>query len=115
MRVGIQVSQDRKLISRSQLKVVIAALANDMRMQLLQTLSGEPLPASRVFAETKMMGSDVRYRETVYKGLETLVSAGLVDKKYDKKKKIIVYSLVGETLSIDLRNMVATIGRAGVI
>jgi len=91
---------------------LVGALANEMRIELLQILSRGPLPAPAVFAELSRNGSDIKYRESVYKGLEVLVDAGLVDKVYDKKNKKILYSLVSERLDIDFTHMQATIGVA---
>ena len=63
---------------------------------------GEPKTVIEVFEELNQKGYTIKYRESVYRGLEKLVDAALVEKYYDKTKKSICYKLLTEKIEINL-------------
>ena len=66
-------------------------------------LAKEPRSVPEVMKELIALGRKVKYRESVYRGLEKLVDAGLLEKYYDKQKGI-AYKLVIRKIHIDLAN-----------
>jgi Fe2+ or Zn2+ uptake regulation protein len=80
---------------------VIAALDSDLRREVLKILSKEPMSVVQVLEELKKRKLGVRYRETVYRALEKLLGAGLVDKSYVKNKGL-CYKLTVSRITLDL-------------
>ncbi|MGD0159664.1 MAG: hypothetical protein ABSB89_05140 [Candidatus Bathyarchaeia archaeon] len=64
-------------------------------------LAKEPKSVAEVTKELAALGRVVKYRESVYRGLEKLVDAGLVDKYYYRQKGI-GYKLVVKRIQINL-------------
>jgi len=82
---------------------VISALRSKTRREILQILAGEPKTVQEVMESLPQKRVKIKYRESVYKALEKLVDAGLVDKYYEKEKGI-CYKLSKTRLEIDLSN-----------
>jgi Fe2+ or Zn2+ uptake regulation protein len=80
---------------------VIAALNSDFRREVLRILSKEPMTVVQVLEELKRRKLGVKYRETVYRALEKLFGAGLVDKSYVKNKGL-CYKLIVSCITIDI-------------
>ncbi len=82
---------------------VISALDSDFRRQILRILSKEPLTVVQVLEELRRSNQQLKYRETVYRALEKLLDAGLVDKSYIKNKGL-CYKLLVNHLTIDIKS-----------
>jgi Fe2+ or Zn2+ uptake regulation protein len=80
---------------------VIAALDSELRREILRIVSKEPMTAIQVFEDLKKSRMKIKYRETVYRGLEKLFDAGLVDKFYVKEKGL-CYKATAKSISIDI-------------
>jgi hypothetical protein len=50
-------------------------------------------------------GFNIRYKESVYKELQTLVQADLIDKYYDVQSKKILYRLKAGKVIVDIKSM----------
>lgn len=82
---------------------VLMALNSPLRRDIMTILAKEPRSAPEVMKELIALGRKVNYRESVYRGLEKLVDAGLLEKYYDQQKGI-AYKLVMKKIHIDLAN-----------
>ncbi len=80
---------------------VVAALDSNIRREMLRILSKDPMNVVEVLEELKRRKFEVKYRETVYRGLEKLLEAGLVDKSYVKNKGL-CYKLTANRIIIDV-------------
>lgn len=80
---------------------VISALGSELRREVLKILVKRPCTVLEVLMSLKMKGFDVKHRETVYRALEKLVDAELVDKYYEKEKGI-CYELTSTQILIKL-------------
>lgn len=81
---------------------IIPALDSETRREIIKILSNGPSTVKDVFREIKKTQKvSVRYRESVYRALEKLVNAGLVEKYYDKEKGI-CYKLRMRGIKLDL-------------
>ena len=80
---------------------VIAALNSGLRREILKIIAERPMTAVEVFRELKRRKPEIRYRETVYRALERLSDADLVEKYYAKEKGL-CYKISVINLSIDL-------------
>lgn len=79
------------------------ALRSQTRVNILKILGRKSLRAIDVYREYKTLFSDdAKHREFIYKELELLVDAGLLDKRYDRNTKSIIYTLRFQKISIDL-------------
>jgi Fe2+ or Zn2+ uptake regulation protein len=67
---------------------ILAALDSELRREILKILAEEPATALEALTKLKRKGLEVKYRETVYRALEKLVEAELVEKFYLKEKGI---------------------------
>ncbi len=65
---------------------VFRALCSELRREILSLLSEKPMTASETQKAVKNRGFKIKYRETIYRALETLVDSGLVEKFYVSKK-----------------------------
>ncbi|RLF03709.1 MAG: hypothetical protein DRK00_08375 [Thermoprotei archaeon] len=77
---------------------VASALNSELRREILKVLAGEPETALGVLNKLKERGIKVRYRETVYRALEKLVEANLVEKFYKRGRGICYGLLVNHIL-----------------
>lgn len=83
---------------------VFAALDSDLRREILTALVDKPSTVLGVMQKLKTKGLDVKYRETVYRSLETLLDAGLVEKFYNRERKELCYRLCSTKLTIEIKN-----------
>lgn len=65
---------------------IISALDSELRREILMILAEKPYTVLEVKDQLKSRGVDAKYRETVYRALEKLVDAELVEKFYVKEK-----------------------------
>ena len=84
-------------------KTVIAAFDSDVRREILTVLHSGPQTVKEVLQELVKRNQQVRYRETVYRALEKLVDAHLVDKFY-KKEHGLCYKLVSSQITIEIKS-----------
>ena len=81
---------------------IIPALDSETRREIIKILGKGPSTVKDVFQEIKKTQKvSVRYRESIYRALEKLVNAGLVEKYYDKEKGI-CYNLLMRKIKLDL-------------
>ena len=80
-----------------------AALRSRDRLAILQLIGSEELSAIEVHRKYSSKNpSTGKHRESIYRDLEMLVEVGLLEKKYDVKRKQITYSLKTKTVEIEL-------------
>jgi len=81
---------------------IIQALDSETRREIIRILDRGPGTLTEIFEEIKKVQKvSVRYRESIYRALEKLVNAGLVEKYYDKEKGI-CYKLLVRKIELDL-------------
>jgi Fe2+ or Zn2+ uptake regulation protein len=88
---------------------IVKALDNDLRLLILDKLKGTPMTEKELFEQLSKERPDLKYRESLYRQVETLVQAGLVKKFYDMGKRRISYACEASQVFIDLRAMDANI------
>lgn len=91
-------------IQNLDLETVAKALSADTRLKILKLLVGKNLSSIEVYNDYKKKFHDDKHRETIYRALEILLDAGILDKRYDKKNKNVVYYIKHKELTIDLIN-----------
>jgi len=79
-------NQHKKNNLNMEIDKVIAALNSKLRREILSIVSKQHMTVIQVLQELKKRKIEVKYRETVYRALEKLFDAGLVDKCYIKEK-----------------------------
>jgi Fe2+ or Zn2+ uptake regulation protein len=85
-------------------------LKSKTRINILRILDRKSLRAIDVYNQYKILfKDDAKHREFIYKELERLVEAGILDKKYDKELKGITYTLRFHRVSINLLSGEVTI------
>jgi len=82
---------------------VFSTLSSRLRIQILKILGNGAMSVNEIQSELTRRGFRVRYRESVYKAVEKLVSIGLVTKYYDSTKKSIAYGLQKTRIEVDLK------------
>jgi len=86
---------------------VVKALNSRTRRKILKILSEGPKNVKEIsIALREQYSTNIKYRESVFKALEKLVEANLVEKFYEKDKGI-AYRLKREKITIDLTKEVA--------
>lgn len=75
------------------------AFSSETRIRILQIIGHESLSAIEVFKRYNIRYDNKKHRESIYRDLEILLSAGLLKKNYEEADKQIVYSMrFGEIL-----------------
>jgi Fe2+ or Zn2+ uptake regulation protein len=80
---------------------VVSALNSSTRRKILSVLEKDHMTLQEIFEKLNKEGVEVKYRESVYRALQKLVNAGLIEKFYEKQKGI-CYKLVMRKIEIDL-------------
>lgn len=87
---------------------VISALNSELRREILKVISEEPMTVMQVLEELKRRRFEVNYRETVYRALERLLDAGLVEKCYIREKGL-CYTIKAKIVIIDITKSIIEI------
>ena len=77
---------------------MFACLSDPTKIQIIQILAAKPLSITETH---KRLGQRVKYRESVFKALETLRSEKLVGRKYSEKKKAFDYFTIFKRIEIN--------------
>lgn len=86
--------------------LLLRALDSELRRELIKIAHEEgALDADGYYNEIVKRGFSIKYKESVYKELQLLVEAELLDKYYDVKSKKIRYRLVANKIIVDIRSM----------
>lgn len=86
---------------------VVKALNSRTRRKILKILSEGPKNVKEIsIVLREQYSANIKYRESVFKALEKLVEADLVEKFYEKDKGI-AYRLKKKKITIDLTKEVA--------
>jgi len=89
----------------SKTALILRALDSDLRRELMKIALQGPLDADGFYNKVVDSGFNIRYKESVYKELQTLVQAGLIDKYYDVQAKKILYRLKAGRVVVDIKTM----------
>ena len=89
----------------SKTALILRALDSDLRRELLKIALEGPFDADGFYNAVINRGFNIRYKESVYKELQTLVQASLLDKYYDVKSKKILYRLKSGRVVVDIKTM----------
>ena len=81
---------------------VCHALSSASRLKIIRILGNGDQTASEVFKKIKEHRNGTAHRETIYRDLELLQKAGILNKVYDIKSKRLFYHLVSPKIIIDL-------------
>jgi len=82
---------------------VFLALSSKTRIEILKILSAKPSSVMEILNELNKRSFGIKYRESVYRALEKLAAAGLVEKYYDRKEGGIRYRLIKTKLEVDFQ------------
>ena len=89
----------------SKTALIARALDSDLRRELLKIAFEGTLDAEGFYNAIVAQGFNIKYMESVYKELQTLVEVELLDKYYDVKTKKILYGPKVSQIIIDVRTM----------
>lgn len=84
-----------------EIRKVISALDSDLRREILRIVADNPGTVVDVINQLRKRGFKVKYRETVYRAMEKLVDAQLMEKFYEKERGL-CYKLSLTSLEIDI-------------
>jgi len=83
------------------IELVGKIIGDKTKLEILSCLRKKSSTYGEVFEDLKKKGLKIKYQQTVYRALEKILEAGLVDKKYVSGVGL-VYSLKYHHLYIDL-------------
>jgi Fe2+ or Zn2+ uptake regulation protein len=81
---------------------VIRALDSPLRVELVKILLEKPRSAPDIYQTLINAGFDIGDRDTVYKALQMLVDAGILEKYYEMTVKRICYRVATKRILIDI-------------
>jgi len=79
---------------------VIQVLSPKTRREILRTIIDRPKTLMEIYQELKKKNIPIKYKESVYKALEKLVSVELVEKIYEKRT--VFYKSKFSKIGVDL-------------
>ena len=85
-----------------EIKNISSALSSETRLRILKILSASNLSSIDVHKEYIQKYPDKKHRESIYRELEILHTAGLLEKKYNSEGKQIEYGIKIKKFTIDL-------------
>lgn len=85
---------------------MFSVLSRRTNRQIVKALTQGPATVKEVIKRLSELGVETRYRESVYKALEKLVSANLVKKTYVQNKGI-CYELKTSKIAVDFEKFEA--------
>jgi len=88
--------------TNTKFRSVIRALDSPLRVELVKLLLQQPRSAPDIYQTLINTGFDIGDRDTVYKALQMLVDAGLVEKYYNMDVKRICYKVITKHIHIDV-------------
>jgi Fe2+ or Zn2+ uptake regulation protein len=88
---------------------VIRALDSPLRVALVKILQERPRSAPDIYQTLINTGFDIGDRDTVYKALQMLVDANLLEKYYDMNVKRICYKVATKQILIDIPTLNLTV------
>jgi Fe2+ or Zn2+ uptake regulation protein len=80
---------------------VFSALHSKTSIEIMRILAAQPSSVVQILNELNKKGFKILCRESVYRVVEKLVSAGLVEKYYDSAQKRICYKVVKLRIEVD--------------
>jgi hypothetical protein len=94
------ISEER--MEDNSLAQVMKALDSPVRRMIMLLALETPKTSQGYKEELLKRGLEIKYKESIYKDLQLLVEAGLIQKYYDKESKTIVYGSRIGTVVFDL-------------
>jgi DNA-binding transcriptional ArsR family regulator len=78
------------------------ALSSETRVRLLRLIHRESMTSSQAFEQYQEEFNSPKYRESIYRELEELVEARLIEKQYDSEDKQLVYAVDSDIICYDI-------------
>jgi len=85
-----------------ELTEVAHTLSSQTRVRLLQIALDTPVSSVEAFEQYQAEYESPSRRESIYRELENLAEAGLLEKRYESKEKGLVYSGRGGIVCLDV-------------
>ena len=74
-------------------ELIFSNLNSEIKLDILQILSGEPSSVKEVMNYLIIKSYDVKFRESIYRYPEKFTEINLVEKYYDVENKVIKYRI----------------------
>ncbi|MEE9378393.1 MAG: hypothetical protein V3V33_10195 [Candidatus Lokiarchaeia archaeon] len=86
------------------LSKILKTIGSPIKLRILNLLCNKEMSLNEIqifiFKEY-----DIKYPQTTYNYIETLVDNNLVEKKYSQQEKVIKYKIIGKKLKINFENI----------
>lgn len=108
MKIDMEYSSREVKKSSSDTSSAINALDSELRRKIMRTLSENPgvgLKSEAIFDMLTSRGVGISHEESIYKQLQVLADASLLEKYYDMGQKAILYKPKIGKLVLDTRTM----------
>lgn len=89
---------------------VAHALSSRTRVRLMQIVLDSPVSSAEAFQRYQSQYDTPSHRESIYRELENLAETGLLEKRYESEEKELVYVARDDTVCLDMREMVVSMG-----
>ena len=76
-------------------------IGSSIKLELLFIISTNELSLAEIFEIYKKNYGKIKNRETIYRILESMLKSEILDKEYDKTRKVLVYFLKLTKIEID--------------
>lgn len=76
-------------------------IGSSIKLELSFIISTNKLSLAEVVKIYKKNSGEIKNRETIYRILESMLKSEILDKEYDKTRKVLVYFLKSSKIEID--------------
>ena len=83
------------------IKKISRLIGSSIKLELSFIISTNKLSLAEVVEIYKKNYGEIKNRETIYRILESMLKSEILDKEYDKTRKVLVYFLKSSKIEID--------------
>jgi len=83
---------------------ILKTISSPVKLRILNLLCNKEMSLNEIqsFISKEY---NIKYPQTTYNYIETLVENNILEKKYNQKEKVIKYKLIGKNLNINFENI----------
>jgi len=89
---------------RKKIEEIYHLIGNKLKLEICFILSNKKLSLTEITKLYEQNYGFKKYRETIFRALDSMLKSNLIEKLYDVNKKKILYSLRISNISIDFKN-----------
>lgn len=86
------------------LSKILKTIGSPIKLRILNLLCNKEMSLNEIHTFISKE-HDIKYPQTTYNYIETLVDNNLVEKKYSQQEKVIKYEIIGKNININFEDL----------